>query len=131
MKLLTFEQITTFFPGIFKRLFNKPAPQRFPPIVIIDNDDIGFCSGFFMNDDCFYIQYIGIYPEFRTKKRMSSQMNSLKDYLRKKGVRYLIGYIENNNTRAICSALVTGFKITGVRVTNPKNETIVVVTQTL
>ena len=67
------QEIVEYFPAAFRRAFGGDYAQQCPSIVVMAEEDgveTGFISGFFLDTLTFYIQFVGIYPEFRGGKRM-------------------------------------------------------------
>ena len=104
------------FPILYKQCFGIASPKIFPPIMVAAyNDKIvwGFSSGFGFNDAVFYVNASGIIPEYRTKKNAVKLEKEAEKIYKTLGFLNVTAHIENINKRALVTALMSGYTVTG------------------
>ena len=103
---------------IHQRVFNR-TDFKVPPVVIVgrnDNGDIvGFISGFWNNDDSFYIQFAGVLPEYQKGPYLRYLSNCLDN-----NTNYDMA-VENTNTVTLKTVLSIGFIPIGYMSQEDKN----------
>jgi len=114
------QEIEGVYPGIFSEFFPDETlnPADAPAMVYVgqQEDIIGFLAGYFHNLETLYIQRIGLRQDLRGKQLTMGFFVEAVEYLRRQGIRYLIGAIENTNRAALIAALKAGFLVNGCRV---------------
>jgi len=133
IKQLKYDEIKELYPYLYKECFGKPSSRLMPPIMLVAVDGdviIGFSAGYAFNDSTMYVNSTGMLPEYRTKKK-AAQFNKLFNKAYKDmGFKHLMGHVENTNKRTIFTALLSGYLITGCRVSSDR-KTYVIITQQL
>ncbi|MBW2178760.1 MAG: hypothetical protein JRG81_00065 [Deltaproteobacteria bacterium] len=118
IKRLNHNEIKEIYPKLYFGCFDKQAPILMPPVMLTAEDEFktyGFTAGFSFNSTTIYINATGMLPEYRTKKRAAQINKEFHQTFKKMGAKHLMGHIENKNKKALFTALLSGYLITGFR----------------
>jgi hypothetical protein len=95
MKILTGEEKKTIYPVLFERIFGVKPEKQIPRIVMTDDKMEGFISGYLIDQENFYMSWVGHINGMIGVRRAFNDMESA---MIETGVKYFIGRVHNRNT---------------------------------
>lgn len=133
IKQLNYLETSVIYPKLYQACFGKPAPKSLPSVMLIVEDEnkiFGFSAGYAFNDTTMYVNSTGMIEPYRKKKRAAQYNKQFNQAYKEMGFKHLMGHVENTNKRTIFTALLSGYLITGCRISS-EGEVFVIITQRL
>jgi hypothetical protein len=112
--ILTQEEITKYYPAIFKQVFGEWDAEQHPTHVVVaelEGELVGFISGYYRTPNTFHLQYGGVTPERRGKglPRIFKEIETIFP------ATIYTSYVANTNTVWQRILLKDGYLVVGVR----------------
>lgn len=121
IRLLGEAEKETVYPELFREIFGFGNFREIPRIVIVQDDDgvlKGFCSGYLIDKDTFYMAWGGVTGNFTGSRKVYA---SIYQFIKQKlGASWLQTNVENTNTVWQRVLMGIGHIPHGVKATNGK-----------